>query len=285
MRKICICFTALLASAALAAGTVTFYLESPQANQSVAAGAPITWTIKVGVSTGDNFGLALFATDLVQDAANPAKFDIPYGDAASIPALLSGFNRPGGITNPGEGGNASGYVGVQRGTAGQKNLIQVGGGQNTFGQAGTGIGTDPNVESGIGQSGPQLVLSGTFNAPATNGTYTFRLENAIGNVLDSVGTPPDFSQVSAGTVNLDNASFSFTVGVPAVCIGDLNCDGEVNFGDINPFVLRLSNPAAYLATYPDCPDGNGDVNSSGEVGFDDINPFVSLMSSGQGPCQ
>jgi hypothetical protein len=70
-----------------------------------------------------------------------------------------------------------------------------------------------------------------------------------------------------------------------VCRGDLNCDGQVGFGDINPFVLRLSNPDAYSATYPGCPDGNGDVNENGSVGFDDINPFVTLMSSGQGPCQ
>jgi hypothetical protein len=69
-----------------------------------------------------------------------------------------------------------------------------------------------------------------------------------------------------------------------VCPGDLNCDGEVDFSDINPFVLRLSNPAAYAATYPDCPDGNGDINGDTTVGFTDINPFVALMSSGQGPC-
>lgn len=67
--------------------------------------------------------------------------------------------------------------------------------------------------------------------------------------------------------------------VPTVCIGDLNCDHQVDFGDINPFVLRLSNPTLYAATYPGCPDGNGDVNGSGGVGFDDINPFVALLSS------
>ena len=66
-----------------------------------------------------------------------------------------------------------------------------------------------------------------------------------------------------------------------VAPGDLNCDGSVNFGDINPFVLRLANPAGYAAAYPDCPDANGDVNSNGSVGFDDINPFVALLSGGR----
>jgi len=286
MTRSCSLLCALaLCAATFASGTVTFTLESPQAGQTVAAASTINWSIKVAVSTGDNLGLALFAADLAQDAANPAKFDIPYGLVGSIPALLNGFNRPGGITNPGEGGNPSGYVGVQRGTAGQKNLIQIGGGQNTFGQAGTGIGTDPNVDAGIGQSGAQLVLSGSFPAPATDGSYTFRLENALANVLDTVGTPPNFSQVSGATVNLAGATFSFTVGGPTACVGDLNCDGQVSFADINPFVLYLSNNAAWVAAFPGCNPLNGDINGDSTYpAFSDINPFVSLLSSGQGPC-
>ncbi len=59
--------------------------------------------------------------------------------------------------------------------------------------------------------------------------------------------------------------------------GDLDCDGEVGFGDINPFVLRLTDPATYAVLYPDCHDENGDINLNGEVGFDDINPFVALL--------
>jgi hypothetical protein len=64
-----------------------------------------------------------------------------------------------------------------------------------------------------------------------------------------------------------------------LCLGDLNCDGQVDFGDINPFVLRLSNPAGYFATFIGCPNGNGDINGNGSVGFDDINPFVALLSN------
>jgi len=70
---------------------------------------------------------------------------------------------------------------------------------------------------------------------------------------------------------------------PVICRGDLNCDGKIDFGDINPFVLRLSNPAGYFSLYPNCPDGNGDINASGVVGFDDINPFVRLLSGSQLP--
>ncbi len=62
--------------------------------------------------------------------------------------------------------------------------------------------------------------------------------------------------------------------------GDTNCDGVINFGDINPFVLMQSNPAAWQAQYPDCEiDVVGDINCDGEVDFRDINPFVALLTS------
>jgi hypothetical protein len=60
--------------------------------------------------------------------------------------------------------------------------------------------------------------------------------------------------------------------------GDLNCDGTIGFGDINPFVLALSNPAGYAAAFPDCDIMTGDINGDGSVDFGDINPFVALLS-------
>jgi hypothetical protein len=274
----------MMASAALATGTVTLYLESPAGGHTIAAGSTVNWTIKVGVSTGDNYGLALLACDLVQAAANPAKFDLPPGTASTIPAEMAIFDRPAGIANPGENGAASGFIGVQRGTAGQKNLIQIGGGQNTFGTAmpaGSGIGENALVSSGIGQgASPQLVLSGSFTAPATQGTYTFSLQNGTANVLTTVGAPPQFSQCSSATIDASGASFTFTVGT-AICVGDLNCDGVINFGDINPFVMYLSNFNLWQTTYAGCDPRNGDINCDGTYGaasFADINPFVSIMT-------
>ncbi len=59
--------------------------------------------------------------------------------------------------------------------------------------------------------------------------------------------------------------------------GDLNCDGVVNFLDINPFVLALTDPAGYAAAFPNCTINAGDVNGDGAVDFLDINPFVALL--------
>lgn len=61
-------------------------------------------------------------------------------------------------------------------------------------------------------------------------------------------------------------------------IGDVNCDGVVNFGDINPFVQLLSDPTGWQAAYPGCRMENGDINGDNKVDFGDINPFVALLA-------
>ncbi|MEW6200281.1 MAG: endonuclease/exonuclease/phosphatase family protein [Planctomycetota bacterium] len=71
----------------------------------------------------------------------------------------------------------------------------------------------------------------------------------------------------------------FVLPPPTWPKGDLNCDGRVDFGDINPFVLALSNPAGYQVLYPGCPLLNGDINSDGRFDFGDINPFVALLAN------
>ncbi len=60
--------------------------------------------------------------------------------------------------------------------------------------------------------------------------------------------------------------------------GDLNCDFVVSFGDINAFVLALSNPTAYATAYPGCARVLADINGDGSVNFADLNPFVALLS-------
>jgi ligand-binding sensor domain-containing protein len=79
------------------------------------------------------------------------------------------------------------------------------------------------------------------------------------------------SAMSEGVVQL-------LMGNAPQVLGDLNCDGVVNFDDINPFVLALSDPAGYAAVYPNCNILNGDCNGDGGVNFDDITAFVALLS-------
>jgi len=61
--------------------------------------------------------------------------------------------------------------------------------------------------------------------------------------------------------------------------GDLNCDGAVNFDDIEPFVLALSGPEGYGGAYPNCDWLRADCNGDGVVDFDDIDAFVARIGS------
>lgn len=56
--------------------------------------------------------------------------------------------------------------------------------------------------------------------------------------------------------------------------GDLNCDGRVDFFDIDALVAALNGPAAYHAAYPGCEWLLGDCDASGGVNFFDIDPFI-----------
>ena len=277
----------LLVVAPVMAQTVTLDLTSPQNGTTVTAGATVEWSVYATVSTGDNAGLALVAVDLEQNAGNPELFDLLPGTEGSIDATMLQFSRPQGIANPGEGGATTGYIGVQRGTAGSMNLKQIGGAQNTFGAAGSTMGLDYNVEGGVGQSGAQLVVSGSFTAPSTDGTYSFSLTNGLANVLDSVQTPPAFSPVSAATVAYGAQTITFDVGGVVVCLGDSDCSGSVTFDDIDPFVAALGGEASWINYHttwlggpPTCPYANNDCDQSGgspAVTFDDIDPFVATL--------
>ncbi len=61
--------------------------------------------------------------------------------------------------------------------------------------------------------------------------------------------------------------------------GDMDCDGDVDFDDIGPFVLAIQSQAAYESVYWWCDWMNADCDGDGDVDFDDINPFVGLIGS------
>jgi glucose/arabinose dehydrogenase len=61
--------------------------------------------------------------------------------------------------------------------------------------------------------------------------------------------------------------------------GDFNGDGRVNTADINPFVLALTQPEMYAATYPGMDiHVVGDFNDDGLVNTADINGFVAALT-------
>ncbi len=89
---------------------------------------------------------------------------------------------------------------------------------------------------------------------------------------------------AAGSVlALDGSEPSYTIVerlVASATPGDLNCDGLVDNADIDPFVLALTDPASYAASYPDCAIDLADVNGDGAVDNGDIDAFVACLLNG-----
>ena len=64
-------------------------------------------------------------------------------------------------------------------------------------------------------------------------------------------------------------------------LADMNCDGRVDGGDIEPFFLALGDLPAHAARYPDCHgDWAGDLNQDGAFNGGDIDPFFTCLAGG-----
>lgn len=71
-----------------------------------------------------------------------------------------------------------------------------------------------------------------------------------------------------------------TATLTVIAAGDMNCDGLLNNFDINPFVLALTDQAAFETEFPDCDYLNADVDGNSLVNNFDIDPFVLLLAGG-----
>jgi hypothetical protein len=68
------------------------------------------------------------------------------------------------------------------------------------------------------------------------------------------------------------------IGAASIIPADMNCDGVVSVSDIAPFVVALTDPAAYAKNYPYCDMNSGDVNNDGNVSVGDIGIFVMILT-------
>jgi hypothetical protein len=146
--------------------------------------------------------------------------------------------------------------------------------------------------------GPQSVAVGqtaAFSVTATGTlplTYRWRRGGVPltdgGNISGATTTtltiaPVDFADAGDYDAVVGNACGSTTSATAPLAVwalGDMNCDGLVDFGDINPFVLALTaGEAGYYAEFPNCNWYNADINGDTQVDFADINPFVAVLSA------
>ncbi|MCH8807484.1 MAG: hypothetical protein IH986_15560 [Planctomycetes bacterium] len=137
------------------------------------------------------------------------------------------------------------------------------GGENYTGPTTGSTANDPD-----GEFGPpvQFALpSNRTTAIEFVGPASAMSSSNIQDYVETAPTPP-FT---------NNAGETFTI---SDCRGfichDMNCDGLVNGGDIDPFFQALGDPAAWQAAHPNCPLlCVGDINGDGRVDGGDIDPF------------
>lgn len=195
---------------------------------------------------------------------------------------------PGYASSSGQAINESGQV------AGF--VINTGGGSNCRSHAArytNGIGWE--VLSGCGQANSAWDLNDLGDAVMRlnvapyvrfEGLGTFLIEDLIvadiGHwyVINGYGLTINNTRQMAvpATNSVTGESGIILLTLAGALVGDLNCDGSVNFADINPFVLALTDPAGYALAFPNCAIANGDINDDGSVNFGDINPFVALLT-------
>ena len=115
----------------------------------------------------------------------------------------------------------------------------------------------------------QIVDQGTYDIPG-------RFNKGQALALDSAQ-----NVIVAGTTRGNTGGFFdfLTLKYPGQgsLPGDMNCDGALNGGDIDPFFLALGDPAAYAAQFPNCDPLNGDINGDGSLNGGDIDPFFQCL--------
>ncbi len=115
---------------------------------------------------------------------------------------------------------------------------------------------------------PDTTIGLTVFIVEPNGDVSNQWLPGLGGGWDNLGPTPDMTTVPGLQYAL----------VLTDRRGDLNCDGVVDFFDIDPFVLAVTDPAAYAAAYADCDLTRADCNADGVVDFFDIDGFVELIT-------
>jgi hypothetical protein len=91
----------------------------------------------------------------------------------------------------------------------------------------------------------------------------------------------EYGQVTIGDVTYTKNTPWALIYEISTCKGDLDGTGAVDFDDIDPFVLALSDPDGYAEALPGLVGSmvfHADCNCDGVVNFDDVGPFIARLS-------
>jgi hypothetical protein len=134
-------------------------------------------------------------------------------------------------------------------------------------------------------SGAGLALSGAISC-ASAPVLEFTLGACSLNASRCELVPPFICLAVSGQWLGPGTSCGGNPCAPQICPGDSDCDGGVDFDDIDLFVAALGGEPTWIAAYtaihgaaPACSYANNDVDGAGGVDFDDIDPFVAAIGT------
>jgi hypothetical protein len=110
--------------------------------------------------------------------------------------------------------------------------------------------------------------------------YTFNLPGGVKNdvqALTHFGIMPVSADGESAVMWLDDLRYTAV----SLLIGDMDFDADIDFDDIDDFVLGLNNPTLYASIFGAAPSFHGDTDGDGDLDFDDIQGFVALLQGGQ----
>lgn len=131
-------------------------------------------------------------------------------------------------------------------------------------------------------AGGQTQVAEKVIGSSTTSTEDPRLHFGLGaaSTVDQIevvwpraGTLAERTEVYAGPIAADQLLTLTPQRVP----GDANCDGSIDFFDIDAFLLALFDAPAFPAAYPGCDMLNADVSRDGSIDFFDIDPFLGVL--------
>lgn len=113
------------------------------------------------------------------------------------------------------------------------------------------------------------------------------IDNLLKGDMNSDGTPdlvgfavyPEWKVITMLTRHVPKGDLSECSQVEHAT-GDLNCDGLINFQDINPLLDAFKGEAYYELYFPHCRWLNGDTNGDSLVNFQDVPGFLDLLHGG-----
>jgi hypothetical protein len=65
-------------------------------------------------------------------------------------------------------------------------------------------------------------------------------------------------------------------------MGDMDCDSDIDFDDIEHFTQALLDPAGYVNTFGVPPELKGDADTDGDFDFDDTDDFIQILANPSG---